>query len=392
MKYQNDSRYYIKTKLQANNLIFGYFYNVQKLWQRYLYCIIASIGIALVYWCFIQYSGIYSSGLSAISQGLSRLSQVLILANNRAHESLAQVVSNVLFWTLFMVMNIPLIVFSYFKIGKNFTKITTISFIVADLVGLGLGFIPNADKITQIFGTTTSSVQHLQKYGVTILFWTYDVADQIYDLVRVVSLFLYGLMSALIIPFIYSIIYILGASTGGTDFVSYYYAVKKRKPLGLSVTIFNTSSLILGTILGSYLAASLAPQPTSNGSAAISSWSLGLFLSPNLVASIISSMIAGVIIDVLFPKTKMAKIKIYSKKIMHITNHLLTNNYPHTFTIYQSIGAFSKRVNYNAETLCQFIEVPHLLNLINEQDSDSLVYVQVLNRMQGVMNLLEKID
>lgn len=67
-------------------------------------------------------------------------------------------------------MNIPLIIFSYFKIGKNFTKITTLSFLVSDLIGLGLGFIPNADKITQIFGVTVSSVEHLQKYGVKILF------------------------------------------------------------------------------------------------------------------------------------------------------------------------------------------------------------------------------
>lgn len=110
------------------------------------------------------------------------------------------------------------------------------------------------------------------------------------------------------------------------------------------------------------------------------------------MASILSSVIAGLIIDVLFPKTKMAKIKIYSKNIMQITDHLLANNYPHTFTIYQSMGAFSKRVNYNAETLCQFIEIPNLLHEIHEQDNHSLVYVQVLNRIQGEMNILEKID
>lgn len=74
---------------------------------------------------------------------------------------------------------------------------------------------------------------------------------------------MYGLVSALIIPFIYSIMYILGASTGGADFVSYYFAVKKKKPLGLVVTLFNTGSLVFGTILGSYIAASLVPVTNS---------------------------------------------------------------------------------------------------------------------------------
>ncbi|MBR2651279.1 hypothetical protein IKE96_00585 [bacterium] len=50
-----------------------------------------------------------------------------------------------------------------------------------------------------------------------------------------------------------SCIYILGASSGGTDFMGFYYSKIKNKSIGNLLTIFNVISLVIGVILGSFV-------------------------------------------------------------------------------------------------------------------------------------------
>lgn len=95
MPYLINRKYYAKIKLQGSTLVLGAFYNVQNIYHRYLICIGASALIGLIYWLFIQYTGVYSAGLSAITQGISRLVRVLIANNNQ--QDLAKIISNILF-------------------------------------------------------------------------------------------------------------------------------------------------------------------------------------------------------------------------------------------------------------------------------------------------------
>lgn len=386
-------KHYRISKLPSPKLIFSYFYTLNRTWKRYLVSIICSIIVAFLYWFFIQFSGIYSAGLASFSQGFSRISQVLIIRNNTQNAALAHIVGNIIFWTLFLVLNIPLAIFSYFKVGKNFTKMTIISLTIGDIFGLGLGFIPNSENIVFIFGNPLSTFTPLQDGGVQILLWKFSPDHHIYDLVKIIPLLFYAIVSSMLIPLVYSLIYIVGSSTGGTDFISYYYSMKKNKPLGSIIAIFNTIALILGTFIGTYLSASLINVDSSQNSGNFFvPWSFELFLSPNLIASAIASILLGLIVNKIFPKSRMAQLKIYSANVTKITNDLLCLNYPHSFTIYNAIGAFSNKEIKTADTICWFIEIPTLMKQINKIDSKALISVSLLNHVKGQMNIFEKID
>lgn len=88
----------------------------------------------------------------------------------------------------------------------------------------------------------------------------------------------------------------------------------------------------------------------------------------------------------------MSKITIYADNIDFIVNHLIKNGYPHTFTIFEGIGAYSKKSIKSAETICQYIEVSFLIRKISALENNAIICVQMLNQMQGTMNILEKID
>ncbi|WP_391591900.1 YitT family protein, DUF2179 domain-containing protein [[Mycoplasma] cavipharyngis] len=385
-----NAKYYRKTEMPVPKLFFGNFYGIQTRWKRYLISIVASIIIAITAWLFFQYSGIYTAGLASFAQGFSRLSSVLVLNHNPNNEITSRIVSTVLFWTLFAFLNIPLIIFSYYRVGKNFTRITVISFLISDVVGLGLSFIPNVEKIVDIFGQTSSSYSGLEKYDVKILLWEYNPDQKIYDLVRIVPLFFYAVVGSLIAPFAYAVIYIVGSSTGGTDFVSYYFSIKKHKPLGTTVIIFNTVSLFIGTFIGSYIAASLANVDPINRP--YSPWGFELLFSPNLIVSALGAVIAGIVIDRVFPKNKMVKIKIYSNHTTKIVTALFESDYSHSFTYHRAIGAFNAQETTTVETICHYIEIPTVIKKINQIDPKAFVTVTQINQIIGTMNVLEKID
>jgi len=70
-------------------------------------------------------------------------------------------------------------------------------------------------------------------------------------------LFLYAAIYGICTGLCYSLLYIVGASSAGLDFVSIYYATKKQKNLGGILVIINSSAMLLGTIIGTYIPAGL---------------------------------------------------------------------------------------------------------------------------------------
>lgn len=58
----------------------------------------------------------------------------------------------------------------------------------------------------------------------------------------------------------YTIIFVVGGSTGGFDFISQWYANVKQKSLGGVLLYANTALLLLGVLIGSYIPGSMILQ------------------------------------------------------------------------------------------------------------------------------------
>jgi uncharacterized membrane-anchored protein YitT (DUF2179 family) len=82
----------------------------------------------------IKNTGLYNSGLNAIVQGIARITNTAMLnSNSEKINNLAPTIFNILFWGLYIVVNIPLFMFARRKIGKTFANLTMIFVIVNSL-------------------------------------------------------------------------------------------------------------------------------------------------------------------------------------------------------------------------------------------------------------------
>jgi uncharacterized membrane-anchored protein YitT (DUF2179 family) len=138
-----------------------------------------SMGVLVLF--LLQNTGLYSPGLTAITQGISRL--IYVLVKSRMSDGTARLIYNVLFWGLYFLMNVPLFIFGYHKIGKTFSLLTIVFVIFNTATGFALSSIPGIEHLF-IFGNTLpggfdNAANHLPNYltsnGVFIVPFDLDV-------------------------------------------------------------------------------------------------------------------------------------------------------------------------------------------------------------------------
>ena len=225
----------------------------------------------------------------------------------------------------------------------------------------------------------------LNKFGVQILTFVSAVNSNgafITDGSKFGFMFMYTAAAGLLNGLAYSMALAVGGSTGGLDFVSFYYSYKKNKSIGKMLLFFNMGSVLLTSIIGAYIPAIIA-----DGNA-----SYERFFSQNLVSGIIYSILVTLVINLLFPKDKAVKITIYSEKAHKIRDYLYSKNFNHSLTINTTTGGYSMTEKKNIEIICMFIEIPRILREIRYCDIDTLVTITPLKGIEGKLRIENSIN
>lgn len=428
-----NSRVYVESKmdrvrLHAASVFFAGMYDEKRITLRYIITTVVAIIYAIITFFLVDITGIYSSGTSGLFQGIARL-----VGTELSYHNLSQSISNDvyqgLFWGIWFLANIPLILFSWFKIGKRFTRLTLLFASVATIVGLLLSipiFINPDNKYNYFFlGNPLTMDNSLANYNVYVLSWNYYPVGSIIhtlslsnplngsvsnmqqflsldpsqwakieelrttsgymDLTRVFSLLGYTAVLTLIYPLLISVIYISGGSTGGMDIPSIYWSDKKRKQLGNTLMILNTFTMFIGIILGSYVSAGIATPDH---------WGAEYFFSPNMILSLIYAIIGYLSVNFYFPKYKESNLKIYSNKSQEIINHMNYLHYPYQINVYKSIQVINNKdfETITIETIARYIELPKIIHEIKKVDADALLTINILHGIDGYLLMNKQRD
>lgn len=131
------------------------------------YCLAFLVGIFSAFFGFLllQKTGIYSLGVSALFQGISRLIFFFATKNQASNSELIYAIN---FWILNLLFNLPLAWFAYLKIGKHFSLLSIVSIISSSLMGLILSTIPGL-KDFYIFGNPLTEDSQLFSNKIQIL-------------------------------------------------------------------------------------------------------------------------------------------------------------------------------------------------------------------------------
>lgn len=273
-----------------------------------------------------------------------------------------------------LILNIPLLILASIKINKKFSILTSIFLIFITIFGIGLSYIPGIDKIKLMGPALNKDFLEESKGIVQIVTWTKPD-----DAGKHLAVVMYGLIWALIQGLASTLVLILDASTAGFDILVVWYARKKFKNLSFMYAIFHVSSLLIGNFLGTYVPASLYAAEVS-----MMPWTAELYFNPNFCSSLIMILVNGLVVDVIFPKYKMVKIEIYSKKFQEILDQIYSlkdKRFSASVGIIQ--GGYTGVEQHSIIVNCFYVDAPIIINIVNQLDKDALITIYDIKKMLG---------
>ncbi|AOG60343.1 hypothetical protein SHELI_v1c03920 [Spiroplasma helicoides] len=164
-------------------------------------------------------SGLFPAGLGAMARFLA----ILTFSDNVALQSS-------FYFIYYFIINIPLFIFGFLKLGKKFT-ITTFIFVLIQIC-----FDQTAQVIPYINPTQFHFIVNYQLLHQIPNSWNAGI-----------WLFVFGVIGGILLGVSYSMVYKIGSSTGGFDFISMYWSKKKNKSIG-SINR-NVNFVILGIVI-----------------------------------------------------------------------------------------------------------------------------------------------
>lgn len=347
---------------------------------KILLLFLAALIMGLMTLFLVKNSGLYSLGISGIFQGIARIAKTSMEKAGSSQVEI-DIVYNILFWSLNILINIPLVIFAYKFVSKQFAYLTIMYIVMAQLFGLVFDFIPGIGDI-YLFGSTKNSVLE----GIT------DVSLSFWSQSSTVSLLVYCLVNAVLSGLVISLILMVGSSTGGTDIISMYFSKAKNKPVGIMLLMFNNSCLFISTLIGSFGSLAIidinlithAADQNNETSSVIQS-----ILSPNFVFSATMAIICGITIDFIFPRSKFVQVKIYTKDVSSLKENLLIVGYKHDMYVNEIKNGLTNEIEYTIETICMYIELTDVIKTIRSVDNDSLITLNKLEDIDGKMNVVK---
>lgn len=372
--------------LKPKGLPFAKLYFSKNVAAKYALAALAGVIFAVLSLFLLKNTGGFSYGLGALLQGLSRLISYLIYASHAVDKSTAALLYSLLFWGLLLVFNIPLFIFSWKKIGHRFTLLS-LTFIAVDVgVGLALDQIPGIANInllgdTNLYVNQTYNAQwikDMKELGVKIVPFTVpsNLIDSYHpaNYIKSFLLILYGLVYALFAGVVFAMLYIVGGCTSGSDFVSTYLAIKKKKDIGIVFLIINILCVTLGVVLGCFIPAVLVNKDCA---------SVEFFLSSNYISTLLSLALFTIMFKIFYPRSKKFRVEVFSNKTNKIRDALYKNYYVHASSIDHVQGGYSKKKQTRFMTICSTMELPMLLDQINRIDDNATISVTKLTLLAG---------
>ncbi len=421
-----------RAHLTTSLLKFAVFYEFRNSSYRILIIVLCALIQSFLSTLLIQNTGLYNSGISSLTQGLARITFVTLSLQNNPDVD-ANMVYQIVFWFLYVVVNVPLIVFSWFKIDRRFTVLATIYLVTTNVFGFALGQIPGIGNLSLFTNVKDNAVYNLLQNAynainapnadLAALGYTPEQADSIRalhddpnfvsslkfvpglwevssDAVRAVALLCYGLVFAFTNAVFYTIVFILGGSTGGSDFISQYVATKKHRSISSIMIYVNLITLAAGVLLGSYVPGSMILERFASTGIRTGgfddttfvmlnelAWSVPVYFSPNVVGSLVSVALFSQIMDSWFPRYRLARVEIFTDKTMEIRDLMLNSEKSHSLSIQDIIGGYSLDHKQAILTISMYIDIPQLIRTIRSVDSRCLISITSIRGIDGYIYL-----
>ena len=328
----------LRFRKQLDNFLFDHFIikSVLHYVGGFLVAAICAAIFAFGFSCFTTPAD--PDGFTLATGGVSGISQIISLS---VEMIIGRHIGNNLIQSIgYTVLNIPLLIFSFFKISKRFTIFTLVNVILSSV------FI-------SVF-SSTGVAQHVAEFE-----FIPGVAESAPLNSTIVRVLFAGICTGLSS----AVAFTAGISCGGIDIVAYYFGARKSTGVGRYGVIINAFIVITYAIL----------KAVGRGSFAYGTYSIFF--------SIIYLMEVGLIIDTINLRNKKIEMQIITSK-EHMPEIIIAN-FPHSATIIRGKGAYSGSEKTMFFMVVSSSEVKKVVNIAKKIDEHVFITATPLKQVYG---------
>ena len=325
-----------RIKKQIGNFMFDHyiFKGVLDNAVSFFYAALAAVIFAFGFACFITPAN--SNGYVLATGGVSGISQIIALIVElvtKSSETRSLIVS-----IGYFTLNIPLLIFSFLKIGKKFTIYTFINVVLSSIFISVFSQSPLAKSISSF--AFPDGTEPLNTVIVRVLFAGVCT----------------GLSSALA--------YSSGISCGGIDIVSFYLGTRKSTQVGRYSVIINAFIVLTYSLLRCLDA----------------NYTL-VYALYSVIFSAIYLMEVGAIIDAINLRNKKVSLQIITAK-EHMPEIIIAN-FPHSATTVKAKGAYSGAEKTMIWMVVSSSEVKKVVQIAQKIDEHVFISATPLKQVYG---------
>lgn len=260
-----------------------------------------------------------TGGVSGVSQTLNRLFDLLNLLNGVDNRTLQAV--------FYFLLNIPIFLLGYAKIGKRFAIFSMINVV---LTSIFIEIIP--EDITLLVNITEDLLSR-----------------------AIIAGLLQGLAS--------SLAYVMEISSGGMDVVTYYFANVKSTSVGKFAIIINSSILFVFTTL--YLITTESTDGALN----------------SVIFSIIYFFTTSKVVDTINVRNKKTSLQIVTS--IESMPKVIMQKFHHGCTVVKAKGGFTNNDKYIIYMVVSSVEAQQVIKLVRSVDPDSFIDESYSHQVYG---------
>lgn len=296
---------------------------------RYIiFALLSAVVFAFGFCAFVSPSD--PNGITIVTGGASGLSQNIVLICEMFGISLG---GNNLQAILYSVVNVPILLFAFFCVGRRFAIFSLVDVLLTSL------FIK--------------------------IFTDYHLVDAIAQSEYIAnSILSRALFGGVTIGFSSAIAFKGGISSGGIDVLSYYFSVRKSTGVG------KYSAIINGCIITLYSALTIHKHTDQ--------WAIG-FVS--LFYALVYLLASVLVVDLINVRNKKVKLQIISSK--PYLPEILLAFFPHGATIVHGKGAYSGKDNDVIFMVVSSNEVKKVVSVCKKADPHVFILVSNLIQVYG---------
>ncbi len=322
----------------------------KKIIKKYLILTIASITMAFTLKYFIFDTMIFSTGLAGFTQGITYTITLTIEKYTSLSLDYSQL-NLVLYWGIYIILNIPIIIFSYIYFGKRFLFNSLYVLLTSLAFSMLFNYIPGLD---------TASFFNIQE--------TEDPALK--NMLIIISSFIGGVIYG------WAVAMVLKNNTTslGIDPIARY--LSREKGINISIIFFSFS--VTNSIFWIIVLNSIAGN--------ITSWNdfiNNVLFSSKIVASIIYLGVYSIVASYFYQSSDKILVEINTEKYLEISNKFNEINYHRGHSIQKIIGGFSKKERGIMKFVLKNEEVEDVVGIVRNIDPSSFIFVTKIKRTIG---------